>query len=107
MAGLRLDLVTALSFLKIWLKKKPKPIHWLFFSISLKKYLDRHLCARSASEIVKFAVRQSGKPWPLVAQYSGHSLRIGASRFTNQGALHISHYEGMGLAVVWAPSTGI
>ena len=79
MAGLPLDLVAALSFLKIWLKKKPKPIHWLFFLISLEKYFDRHLCARSASEIVKFAGRQSGKYWPVVAQYSGHLLRIGVA----------------------------
>ena len=57
-------------------QKKPKPIHWLFFPISLEKYFDRHLCARSASEIVKFAGRQSGKYWPVAAQYSGHSLRI-------------------------------
>ena len=29
---------------------------------------------------MKFAVRQSGKPWPVAAQYSGHSLRIGAAQ---------------------------
>jgi integrase/recombinase XerD len=68
------------QWLKIWLKKKPKSIHWLFFPISHGKYLDRHLCARSASEIGKFAVRQSGKYWPVAAQYSGHSLRIGAAQ---------------------------
>jgi len=68
------------GLLKTWLKKKPKSIHWLFCPISHGKCLDRHLCDRSASEIVKFAVRQSGKSWPVAAQYSGHSLRIGAAQ---------------------------
>ena len=68
------------GLLKTWLKKKPKSINWLFCPISHGKCLDRHLCDRSASEIVKFAVRQSGKSWPVAAQYSGHSLRIGAAQ---------------------------
>lgn len=61
-------------------QKKPKSIHWLFCPISHGKFLDHHLCDRSASEIVKFAVRQSGKSWPVAAQYSGRSLRIGAAQ---------------------------
>ena len=68
------------ELLKIWLKQNPKFIHWLFCPISHLKYLDRHLCDRSASEIMKFAVRQSGKSWHVAAQYSGHSLRIGAAQ---------------------------
>ncbi len=68
------------ELLKIWLKKKPKSIQWLFCPISYRKCLDRHLCDRSASEIVKFAVRQLGRSWPVAAKYSGHSLRIGAAR---------------------------
>ena len=68
------------ELLKIWLKKKSKFIHWLFCPISHGKCLDRHLCDRSTSEIIKFAVRQSGKLWPVAAQYSWHSLRIGAAQ---------------------------
>ena len=68
------------GLLKTWFKKKPKSIHWLFCPINHGKCLDRHLCDKSASEIVKFAARQSGKSWPVAAQYSGHSLRIGAAQ---------------------------
>lgn len=70
----------SVEMLKIWLKKKPKSIHWLFCPTSHGKCLDRHLCDRSASEIVKFTVRQSAKSWPVAAQYCRHSLRIGAAQ---------------------------
>jgi len=77
------------ELLKKWFKIKPKSIHWLFFLISHGKWLDRHLCDRSASEFVKFEVRQSGKPWPIAAQYSGHSLKIGAAQdLLSRGTTH-------------------
>ena len=49
------------EFLKIWLKKKPTSINWLFCTISHGKCLDLRLCDISGSEIMKFAVRQSGR----------------------------------------------
>ena len=70
----------SVEMLKICLKKKPKSIHWLFCPISHGKCLNRYLCDRSASEIVKLTMRQSGKSWPVAAQYSGHSLRIGTAQ---------------------------
>jgi integrase/recombinase XerD len=39
------------ELLKIWLKKKPKSINWLFCPISHGKCLDRHLCDRSAPRL--------------------------------------------------------
>ena len=95
------------ELLKIWLKKKPKSIHWVFCLISHGNCLDRHLCDRSAyekeiaavfcainhgqcldrpicdrnvSEIIKKSVvkvKRCERPSDL--EVSGHSLRVGAA----------------------------
>ena len=66
------------ALLKILLKRKPKSIYWLFCPIGHGKCLDRHLWDRIVFEIAKFAVRKSGKSWPVAIQYFSHPLRIGA-----------------------------
>lgn len=88
-------------------KKKPKSFNWQFCSINHGKCFDRHLCDISASKIVKFAVRQSGKSSPVMAQYSGRLLRIGAAQ-----DLLIKRHDTfaimrVGSGVVLAPLTGI
>ena len=52
----------------------------MYVNDTVSAVLHYNMAYWGASEIVKFAVRQSGKPWPAAAQYSGHSLRIGAAQ---------------------------
>lgn len=94
MAGLPSDIVVVLAFKNMF--QKETKIHSLaVLPDQSQKMSWSPLCNISASEIVKFAVRQvlaccGTVFWPLTEDWRG-------PRFTDQGSQHTGHYEGRGL----------
>jgi integrase len=68
------------KLLRRWLRRKPKDIPWLFCAVNHDTCLDRSVCGRTVSEIVKRAVLRTRGARPREAEISGHSLRVGAAQ---------------------------
>jgi len=68
------------NLLRRWLRRKPKDIPWLFCAVNHDTCLDRSVCGRTVSEIVKRAVVRTRGARPREAEISGHSLRVGAAQ---------------------------
>ena len=68
------------ELLRKWLRRKPKDIPWIFCAVNHGQCLDRGVCGRTVSEIVKRAVVRTRGPRPREAEVSGHSLRVGAAQ---------------------------
>jgi integrase len=66
--------------LNAWLKCLPEGGGLLFRAVSGCKVLDRPLCGRSVSNIVKLSVVKARGARPRECEVSGHSLRVGAAQ---------------------------
>ena len=69
------------ELLKHWLKLKPKTIDPIFCAVMHGTCIDRALCDRSVSEIIKRStLKVRDCKTPNVRDVSGHSLRVGAAQ---------------------------
>ena len=66
--------------LRAWLKCLPEGGGLIFRAVGGGKVLDRPLCGRSVSDIVKLSVVKARGPRPRECEVSGHSLRVGAAQ---------------------------
>jgi site-specific recombinase XerD len=66
--------------LRAWLKCLPKGGGLIFRAVGGGKVLDRPLCGRSVSDIVKLSVVKARGLRPRECEASGHSLRVGAAQ---------------------------
>ena len=63
-----------------WMKIKPDDIEWLFCPISSGRCINRPLCGRSVSDIIKKSIVSLKGERPRDREISGHSLRVGAAQ---------------------------
>ena len=66
--------------LRAWLKCLPGGGGLIFRAVCGGKVLDRPLCGRSVSDIVKLSVVKARGARPRECEVSGHSLRVGAAQ---------------------------
>ena len=66
--------------LRAWLKCLPEGGGLIFRAVGVGKVLDRPLCGRSVSDIVKLSVVKARGVRPRESEVSGHSLRVGAAQ---------------------------
>jgi len=66
--------------LRAWLKCLPERDGLIFRAVGGGKVLDRPLCGRSVSNIVKLSVVKARGARPRECEVSGHSLRVGAAQ---------------------------
>ena len=66
--------------LRAWLKCLPEGGGLIFRAVCGAKVLDRPLCGRSVSNIVKLSVVKARGARPHECEVSGHSLRVGAAQ---------------------------
>jgi integrase len=66
--------------LRAWLKCLPERGGLIFRAVGGGKVLDRPLCGRSVSNIVKLSVVKARGARPRECEVSGHSLRVGAAQ---------------------------
>ena len=66
--------------LRSWLKCLPEGGGLIFRAVGGGKVLDRPLCGRSVSNIVKLSVVKARGARPSECEVSGHSLRVGAAQ---------------------------
>ena len=66
--------------LRAWLKCLPEGGGLIFRAVGGGKVLDRPLCGRSVSDIVKLSVVKARGARPRECEVSGHSLRVGAAQ---------------------------
>ena len=66
--------------LRAWLKCLPEGGGLIFRAVGGSKVLDRPLCGRSVSDIVKLSVVKARGARPRECEVSGHSLRVGAAQ---------------------------
>ena len=66
--------------LRAWLKCLPERGGLIFRAVGGGKVLDRPLCGRSVSDIVKLSVVEARGARPRECEVSGHSLRVGAAQ---------------------------
>ena len=66
--------------LRAWLKCLPERGGFIFRAVGGGKVLDRPLCGRSVSDIVKLSVIKARGARPRECEVSGHSLRVGAAQ---------------------------
>lgn len=66
--------------LRAWLKCLPEDGGLIFRAVGGGKVLDRPLCGRSVSDIVKLSVVKARGARPRECEVSGHSLRVGAAQ---------------------------
>ena len=66
--------------LRAWLKCLPERGGLIFRAVGGGKVLDRPLCGRSVSDIVKLSVVKARGARPRECEVSGHSLRVGAAQ---------------------------
>ena len=66
--------------LRAWLKCLPEGGGLIFRAVGGGKVLDRPLCGRSVSNIVKLSVVKARGARPRECEVSGHSLRVGAAQ---------------------------
>ena len=66
--------------LRAWLKCLPEGGGIIFRAVVGGKVLDRPLCGRSVSDIVKLSVVKARGARPRECEVSGHSLRVGAAQ---------------------------
>ena len=66
--------------LRAWLKCLPEGGGLIFRAVGGGKVLDRPLCGRSVSNIVKLSVVKAQGARPRECEVSGHSLRVGAAQ---------------------------
>ena len=66
--------------LRAWLKCFPERGGLIFRAVGRGKVLDRPLCGRSVSDIVKLSVVKARGARPRECEVSGHSLRVGAAQ---------------------------
>ena len=68
------------THLRAWLKCLPERGGLIFRAVGGGKVLDRPLCGRSVSNIVKLSVVKARGARPRECEVSGHSLRVGAAQ---------------------------
>jgi len=66
--------------LRAWLKCLPEGGGLIFRAVGGSKVLNRPLCGRSVSDIVKLSVVKARGQRPRECEVSGHSLRVGAAQ---------------------------
>ena len=66
--------------LRAWLRCLPEGGGHIFRAVGGGKVLDRPLCGRSVSDIVKLSVVKARGARPRECEVSGHSLRVGAAQ---------------------------
>lgn len=68
------------NLVREWLKNRGPSTQWLFCPIYKEKVVDRCLEATTVRRVIKEAATRAGLTKAEVAEFSGHSMRVGAAQ---------------------------